>query len=370
MAKETEVLAPLLNVNEPAARVVEVSVGEGQHVEAGAVLCALETTKAAAEVIAPASGYVRDLVIRIGDMLEPETRICLLTETAEQAITQRAGTTARQDASGAAPDGVRLTKAAMALARKLNVDLSSLKPGAIVTEEQIGRMAGRPDDAAKERGSSPPFDNRIVIFGGGGHGKSLIDLIAQTPALRVAGVIDEVLQEGSMVHGVPVLGAQRTLAGLRKKGIGLAANGVGGIRKMSDRIAVSELIAQAGLGMPALVHLRATVEPSAAIADGAQIFAHAYVGSACRVARGAIVNTGSILSHDCEVAEHAHIAPAAVLAGGVAVGARTLVGMGVTISLGVRIGSDVRIGNGAIINDAVPDGAVVAAGVAWPARKG
>jgi len=369
MGKEIEVLAPLLNVNEPAARVVEVPVGEGQHVEAGAVLCALETTKAAAEVIAPASGYVRDIVIKVGDMLEPDTRICILTESAEQAITQRASSAARQDSFGGAPDGVRLTKAATALARKLSVDLSSLTPGAIVTEEQIGRMAGQADVAANESGSIPQFDNRIVIYGGGGHGKSLIDLIAQTPALRVAGVIDEVLQQGSLVQGVPILGARKALAGLRNKGIGLAANGVGGIRKMADRIAVSDLIAEVGFGMPALVHPRAAVEPSAAIEDGAQIFAHAYVGSACRVARGAIVNTGSILSHDCEVAEHAHIAPGAVLAGGVSIGARTLIGMGVTISLGVRIGSDVRVGNGAIISDAVPNGAVVAAGGVWPARK-
>ncbi len=368
MAAETEVLAPLLNVNEPAARVVEVSVGEGQRVEAGAVLCALETTKAAAEVTAPMSGYVRDIVIKVGDMLEPDTRICLLTETAEQPIAQRAGSASLRESQGAVPDGVRLTKAALALARKLNVDLSSLQPGAIVTEEHIGRMAGQTEPPVTKGGATPSFDNRIVIYGGGGHGKSLMDLIAQTPALRVAGILDEVLREGSLVHGVPVLGARGALAGLRKKGIGLAANGVGGIRKMADRVAVSEIIAEAGFGLPALIHPRATVEPSAVIEDGAQIFAHAYVGSACRVARGAIVNTGSILSHDCEVAEHAHIAPGAVLAGGVGIGARTLVGMGVTISLGLQIGSDVRIGNSAIIIDSVPSGAVVAAGSVWPAR--
>ena len=45
-----EVVVPLLNANEPEARLVAIHVQDGQAVEKGALLFTLETTKAAADV--------------------------------------------------------------------------------------------------------------------------------------------------------------------------------------------------------------------------------------------------------------------------------------------------------------------------------
>jgi sugar O-acyltransferase (sialic acid O-acetyltransferase NeuD family) len=271
---------------------------------------------------------------------------------------------------------VRITKAALALARELGIDLSALPVGPIITERDLRARAGGPQAraAAAAAPTESPFvspvmlDNRIVIYGGGGHGRSLLDLLARDTRYRVAGVIDDELTPGTRVGSLAVLGPRSALAELAAEGVRLAANGVGGVRSIADRVDAFRALAEAGFAFPALVHRAAIVEGSAAIEDGAQILANAYVGSACRVARGAIVNTAAVLSHDCVVGEYAHVAPAAVLAGGVDVGARTLVGMGVLVALGVRIGADARIGNGAIVNADVQSGAVVAAGTTWPRR--
>ena len=49
---------PLLNPNEPEAKVVSLAVHEGQFVSKNSVLCTLETTKSTAEVVAEIDGEV------------------------------------------------------------------------------------------------------------------------------------------------------------------------------------------------------------------------------------------------------------------------------------------------------------------------
>ena len=50
---------PLLNANEPEARLVAIHARDGEAVQKGALLFTIETTKAAAEVESPASGFLR-----------------------------------------------------------------------------------------------------------------------------------------------------------------------------------------------------------------------------------------------------------------------------------------------------------------------
>ena len=53
------VLVPLLNANEPEARLVQVHNQDGAPVQKGDLLFTIETTKAAADVEAPGAGYLR-----------------------------------------------------------------------------------------------------------------------------------------------------------------------------------------------------------------------------------------------------------------------------------------------------------------------
>jgi UDP-3-O-[3-hydroxymyristoyl] glucosamine N-acyltransferase len=140
---------------------------------------------------------------------------------------------------------------------------------------------------------------------------------------------------------------------------------VGGIIDINIRIKLFELLGGLGFAFPALCHPRATLEKSAQVLDGAQVFANAYVGSSALLHERCMINTGAIVSHDCEIGAYTHIAPGALLAGHVHVGARALVGMGVTTSIGIHIGAGARIGNGAILLTDVPERAIVPAGKLW-----
>jgi UDP-perosamine 4-acetyltransferase len=162
-----------------------------------------------------------------------------------------------------------------------------------------------------------------------------------------------------------VLGARDVLPQLIEKGVRLAANGVGGIIDINIRMKLFELLTGYGFAFPILRHPRATVEPSAQIYDGVQVFANAYVGSSAILHEKCMINTGAIVSHDCEIGSFTHIAPGAMLAGHVHVGEKALVGMGVTTMIGIKIGSGARVGNGAVLLADVPERAIVPAGKVW-----
>jgi acetyltransferase EpsM len=209
----------------------------------------------------------------------------------------------------------------------------------------------------------------LIIYGGGGHGKSIIELVQAMNVYTIAGVIDDGLPQGSEVMGFPVIGGTQNLEGLFSKGIHLAVNAVGGIGDIEIRIRIFENLREVGFDFPTLIHPRAMIEPSAVVAPGVQVFPHVYVGTHARIGFGVLLNTGVIVSHDCLIGDFAGLAPGAVLAGEVKVGEKVQIGMGVTVNLGLSIGEGALIGNSAVVKSDVPAGTIVHAGEIWPARS-
>ncbi len=206
---------------------------------------------------------------------------------------------------------------------------------------------------------------RVLVYGGGGHGVTLIDALRVLPAFEVAGVVDTALEAGTQLLGVPVLGGDEALAPAITRGITHAVNGVGAIADLSVRAQVFERLLAAGFGCPTLVHPAAWIDPSAAVSDGAQVLAHAYVGATASVGFGVVVNTGAIVSHGCVVGACANLSPGALLAGDVSIGDQALVGMGATVNVGLTIGAEAVVGNSAVVKADVPAGGRVKAGQVW-----
>ncbi len=215
------------------------------------------------------------------------------------------------------------------------------------------------------------FDpSALIIFGGGGQGKCLIDLVQLCGAFRVAGIVDDGIAAGTKVLGVPVLGGASVLPELYKQGVRLAANAVGGIGNVAVRVKVFQLLADSGFSCPNLVHPAAWLEPSAELEGGVQILAKSYISSAARVGYGTLINAGVVISHDCRIGQCANLSPGATLAGEVIVEDFAQIGMNATVNIGVRIGAGARVGNGATVKANVPPGGRVYAGTIWPARPG
>jgi acetyltransferase EpsM len=355
---------PLINPNEPEAMLAAVHVQAGQRVQRGEALCTLETTKSTADVLAEVDGYVAGLQHAAGDSVSAGELLCYLAD--DPGWTPPAHDQAAPRGETTPPPGLRITQPALALAKEKGLDLGKLPVGPLITESMLRPLVERAAPAAYAPPSGPFDPTAILVYGGGGHGKSLVDLLRALGSYRIIGIVDDGLEAGTSIMDLPVLGSSAVLAGLAEKGMRLAVNAVGGIGNINVRIQVFQKLAQAGFACPSVVHPSAWVEPSASLAAGVQVFPHAYVGSEAYLGYGAIVNSGAIVSHDCQVGDYANISPGAILAGEVQVGPAALVGMGATVNLQVKIGAGARIGNGATVKSDVPEKGVVRAGAVWP----
>jgi sugar O-acyltransferase (sialic acid O-acetyltransferase NeuD family) len=367
------VILPLVNPNEPEALLAELNVQEGQSVHAGELICSLETTKSTAEVTAESSGYIAGLRFRQGDTVRAGEILCYLADSPDWTPELPAPASGEEAASegqaeGApVPEGLRITQPALNLAHSLGLSLESLPQGILVTESALRSLlkTGKPAEGLPV--PAAPFEpGAVILYGAGGHGKMLIDLLRAQGHYQIYGIVDDSLTPGAQVMGVQVAGGAGLLPALYAQGVRLAVNAVGGISSIAVRVEIFRRLAEAGFAFPALAHPRALVEPGARLAAGSQVLAMAYVGSEAQIGFGTIVNTGAIVSHDCRLGDYVAISPGAILAGEVQVGSRALIGMGATINLRVKIGAGARIGNGATVKADVPEKGVVRAGTAWP----
>jgi acetyltransferase EpsM len=374
MPEPVSVLIPLINPNEPEAMLAAVHVTEGQHVEAEEILGTLETTKSTADLVADIDGYVAGLHFEQGQTVRAGQVFCYLASSPNWSppVIETAGPAHSSEVDK--PSDLRITDPALVLARQHQLDLASLPRDRLITGQVIHEILQASGEAGYAGGPDmglPEFDfdpTAILIYGAGGHGKAVIDLLRSLGSYRIAGVLDDdPVLSGVSQMGLPLLGGGEQLGRLYQQGIRLAVNAVGGIGNLQVRIKVFRRLAEAGFNCPAVIHPSAVVEPSADLAPGVQIFPQSYVGSEAQVGYGTIINTGAIVSHDCQLGPWVNISPGAILAGGVQVGSGVLVGMGATINLLAKIGPGARIGNGATVKSDVPAGGVVRAGSIWPA---
>jgi sugar O-acyltransferase (sialic acid O-acetyltransferase NeuD family) len=354
------IVVPLLSPNEPESQVVTVDVESWSQVRRGDVVCAVETSKASADLESMWDGYTGLISVRVGDRVDAGQVIC---EVFDQLPERR--DPPREEVDGEAQlHNLRLTRRAARLAVDAGVDLSLLPADRFVTEADVRALIGAPNTgtALDELAVS---ERSLVIFGAGGHAKSVIDLVRSSTGYEPLCVADDNPRVAEVL-GVPVV-ASSALAFLHEQGVRWAANAVGAIGRLQTRIDVGRRLEAFGFELPVLVDKTAFVAESASLSGGAQVFARAAVCSAAEVGASAIVNTGAVVSHDCIVGAYAHLAPGALLAGAVEIGEATLVGMGATVTLGARIGARSIVGNGAAVTKDVPERTMVRANTLWPA---
>lgn len=368
MEKLNPIKIPLLNPNEPEALLVSLEVAEGDKVEPGQVIALIETTKSTGEVQTEAQGFLVGLRYQEGDTVAAGEVLAYVGDspTAQDSSLPPWATESVYPQTDSSPGGLRITDPARKLALEMGLELDSLPHGPLVTRQMVlERLEKR---TPIQLGQIPEGEKRLVIYGAGGHGRSLAALIHTLDSYTIVGLIDDGYQPGEEVFGLAILGGGERLHELAEDGIRLAVNGVGGIGDTQSRLLVYDLLTKTGFHCPTVVHPTAFLEDSAQLEDGIQVYPLAYIGTQTQVGFGSIINTGTIVSHNATLAQYVNLSPGATLAGDVFVDESALIGMRATVNLGVHIGKRARIGNGATVKSDVPDGGVVPAGTIWPPR--
>jgi sugar O-acyltransferase (sialic acid O-acetyltransferase NeuD family) len=198
----------------------------------------------------------------------------------------------------------------------------------------------------------------LLLVGGGGHCRSVIDVIESGSTFSVRGIIQPVAEGTTPVLGYPILGDDNALVELLVKGSAALVT-VGQIKNSTIRRRLYEQLSALKARLPVLVSPHAYVSRHAELGAGSVVLHGAIVNAAVQVGANAIINTLALLEHDVVVGEHCHVATGARVNGGARIGDGSFIGSGAIIYQGVCIGENSVIAAGAVVSKDVPAGKVL-----------
>jgi len=194
---------------------------------------------------------------------------------------------------------------------------------------------------------------KIVLVGGGGHCKVVMDAIESAGEFNIYGIVDSSLPKGTPVLNTEVLGKDDILPELFREGIVHAFIGVGSIGNCDIRKRIYKNLKDIGFNLPVIIHSKAVVSKYVEYGEGAFVAAGVVINAGTKIGKNAIINTSSSVDHDCEIGDFAHIAPGAILSGGVKVGDNTHIGLGASIVQYLTLEENSFIKAGALITESV-----------------
>ena len=186
----------------------------------------------------------------------------------------------------------------------------------------------------------------ILIIGGKGGCKMIIDAIESNNKFIIKGIIDNDIKAGKKVLNYKVIGNDSNLEQLYKLGfrnLVLSFSMLNNLKKRSNRI---EFYSELGFNFPNIIHKNSIIEPSVNLGIGNVILAGAILGSEVIIGNMNYINTGAIICHESIVKNNNHFAPNSTIAGRVSIGNNNLIGMSVTTFFDLKIGDNNIINNG------------------------
>lgn len=188
--------------------------------------------------------------------------------------------------------------------------------------------------------------NNIILIGGGGHCKSVIDA-AESAGWTITGILDTPENTGKKVLGYTIIGGDDRIIDFVDKAYFLVA--AGQIKDCHLRKKLHEKI-QAAKGEPATVIASdAHVSKYAKIGKGTVVMHKAVVNAAAEIGMGCIVNTFANIEHDSVIGDFCHISTGAIINGNCSIERETFVGSGAVIAHGISITASCVIGAGSVV---------------------
>jgi len=188
----------------------------------------------------------------------------------------------------------------------------------------------------------------IILIGGGGHCKAVIDVIEQEGRFNIIGIIDKAELLGKNVLDYQIIGNDSELNNLIKK-CNNALITIGQIKSPVLRIKLFDKVLKLGFILPTIVSPRAYISRHARIGVGSVIMHDALVNAGAIIGDNCIINTKSLVEHGSKIGNHCHISTNAVINGDVTLDDGSFIGSGVITKEGIRIDSNFFAKAGSII---------------------
>ncbi|MDU3580491.1 acetyltransferase [Clostridium butyricum] len=196
----------------------------------------------------------------------------------------------------------------------------------------------------------------IILLGGGGHCKSVIDTILSSNLYNIIGVIDVKEKIGEKVlRDIKIIDSDENLYKYKEQNINNVFVTVGSIGNPRIRIKLYENAKKNGFIFPNIIDETAIISENAEIGQGTFVGKGVIINAEAIIGDNCIINTGSVIEHDCYIGDFVHLSPNTTLCGGVKVGKNSHIGANSTIIQYKNIGKNVIVGAGSIVTKDIAD---------------
>ena len=185
---------------------------------------------------------------------------------------------------------------------------------------------------------------QILLIGGGGHCRSVIDVIEQENRFEIVGIIDKKEFVGSDVLGYKILGSDEDLKELSHR-YKYALITVGQIKSPEIRTKLFEMLKSFGYELPVVISPLSYVSKHAKLGEGTVIMHHVLINANVTIGQNCIINTKALIEHDSIIEDNCHISTGAIINGGVHVKAGTFYGSNATCKEYAQVSGFVKAGS-------------------------
>jgi sugar O-acyltransferase (sialic acid O-acetyltransferase NeuD family) len=165
----------------------------------------------------------------------------------------------------------------------------------------------------------------LILIGGGGHCKSVIDVIETGKAFNIVGILDMPEKIGEKILGYEIIGEDENIKELSRTVKNFFIS-LGQINTGQFREKLFRTLKMHDLTIPTIISPYAYVSESATVGEGTIIMHHALLNAGSRIGNNCIINSKALIEHDVSVADHCHISTGAILNGGVIVNHNSFIG--------------------------------------------
>lgn len=196
-----------------------------------------------------------------------------------------------------------------------------------------------------------PIKKKLVLVGGGGHCKSVIE-VAESVGYEIKGILDVPDEVGKeILSGHKIIGIDNDIPQYVDECNFVIT--VGFIKNPTLRMNLFKKVKDAGGTLQTIVASTAHFSKYAEIGEGSVIMHNAFVNAGAKIGENCIINTFVDIEHDVEIGNQCHISTGTMVNGECKIGDNCFIGSQSVCANCIEIGSDIIVGAGSVVRKSI-----------------
>ena len=192
----------------------------------------------------------------------------------------------------------------------------------------------------------------LVLVGGGGHCKSVIEA-AESTGFSILGVLDMPEEVGKVILSTKVIGTDDDISAYVDKAEFVIT--VGFIKNPATRIKLYNKVKEAGGKLATVIASTAHVSKYAKIGEGTVVLHQAFVNADAKVGCNVILNNFVNIEHDAVIGDQCHISTGVMVNGECKVGKNCFIGSQSVLANCTSVGDDIIVGAGSFVRKSITE---------------